>query len=68
MAKLSLDQSQLIRWDLGGAVAAIQAGDFNPNSASIFLTDEAQALESEMGHPPTASLEKKYLLTMSLIQ
>ena len=55
-------QSQLIRWDLGGAVAAIQAGDFNPNSASIFLTDEAQALEREMGgNPPTARFRKEVL-------
>ena len=43
-------------------MAAIQAGDFNPNSASIFLTDEAQALEREMGgNPPTARFRKEVL-------
>ena len=46
-------QSQLVRWDLGKAAAAIQAGDFDANSASIFLATEAQKLETEMGlNPP----------------
>jgi nitrate/nitrite transport system substrate-binding protein len=46
-------QSQLVRWDLGKAAAAIQAGDFDANSASIFLTSDAQKLETEMGlNPP----------------
>lgn len=46
-------QSQLVRWDLGKAAAAIQAGDFDANSASIFLTSDAQKLEAEMGlNPP----------------
>ena len=47
-------QSQLVRWDLGKAAAMIKAGDFDRNSASIFLTTEAQELEKSMGlNPPT---------------
>lgn len=47
-------QSQLVRWDLGKAASMIQAGDFDSNSASIFLTTEAQELERSMGlNPPT---------------
>ena len=46
-------QSQLVRWDLGKAASAIQAGDFDANSAAIFLTAEAQELERSMGlNPP----------------
>lgn len=45
-------QSQLVRWDLGKAASAIQAGDFNTNSAAIFLTTEAQELERSMGLTP----------------
>jgi nitrate/nitrite transport system substrate-binding protein len=45
-------QSQLVRWDLGKAASAIQAGDFNANSAAIFLTTEAQELERSMGLTP----------------
>lgn len=45
-------QSQLVRWDLGKAASAIQAGDFNANSAAIFLTTEAQGLERSMGLTP----------------
>jgi len=40
-------QSQLVRWDLGKA-------DFDANSASIFLTSDAQALERSMGLNPPA--------------
>jgi nitrate/nitrite transport system substrate-binding protein len=47
-------QSQLVRWDLGKAASMIQAGDFNANSAAIFLTSEAQKLERSMGlNPPS---------------
>ena len=47
-------QSQLVRWDLGKAASMIQAGDFDTNSSSIFLTTEAQELERSMGlNPPT---------------
>ena len=45
-------QSQLVRWDLGKAASMIQAGDFNTNSASIFLTSEAQELMRAMGLTP----------------
>ena len=46
-------QSQFVRWDLGKAASAIQAGDFDANSAAIFLTAEAQELERSMGlNPP----------------
>ena len=46
-------QSQFVRWDLGKAASAIQAGDFDANSAAIFLTAEAQQLERSMGlNPP----------------
>ena len=55
-------QSQLVRWDLGGAAAAIKAGDFDTNSASIFLTSEAQALETSMGlNPPTEQFRTEEL-------
>ena len=55
-------QSQLVRWDLGGAVEAIKAGDFDSNSASIFLTNEAQKLEREMGgNPPSAKFRQEKL-------
>ncbi|MEB3202102.1 MAG: ABC transporter substrate-binding protein [Synechococcus sp.] len=50
-------QSQLVRWDLGNAASAIKSGDFEANSASIFLTKEAQGLERSMGIVPQ---EKEY--------
>jgi nitrate/nitrite transport system substrate-binding protein len=44
----------LVRWDLGKAASMIQSGDFDANSASIFLTGEAQELERSMGlNPPS---------------
>ena len=55
-------QSQLVRWDLGGAADAIKAGDFNANSAAIFLTNEAQSLERELGfNPPSRSFKTEKL-------
>ena len=51
-------QSQLVRWDLGKAASAIQAGNFDANSASIFLTKEAQELERSMGLNPPAETSR----------
>lgn len=51
-------QSQLVRWDLGKAASAIQAGNFDANSASIFLTTEAQELERSMGLKPPAEVSR----------
>jgi len=45
-------QSQLVRWDLGNAASVIKAGDFDSNSAAVFLTSEAQELMRSMGLTP----------------
>ena len=51
-------QSQLVRWDLGKAASAIQAGTFDANSAAVFLTKEAQELERSMGLNPPIEMSR----------
>lgn len=56
-------QSQLVRWDLGKAASMIKAGDFDSNSASIFLTSEAQELKRSMGlNPPSEQFRVEKLV------
>lgn len=55
-------QSQLVRWDLGGAVAAIQAGNFDQISSEVFLTKDAQELERSMGLTPPEELTRSETL------